>query len=216
VDPYNPFYIYIRCLYCRGIVSGYSSSPPCTTGTPCFLPYSYITRAQVAKMVSLAAGENDPVPSTQQTFADVTYNMPFWQYIERLAGRGIISGYDCGGAGEPCDPLNRPYFRPYANITRGQLAKIDANAAGYSDVPPSTAQTFEDVLYGSPFWLYIERLARRGIISGYDCGSGPGEPCVPPLNRPYYRPYVNITRAQTSKIVANTFFPLNCAPGPQQ
>ena len=34
------------------------------------------------------------------------------------------------------------------------------------------------------------------------------------LARPYYRPCANVTRGQTSKIIANTFFPVNCAPGP--
>ena len=43
------------------------------------------------------------------------------------ASRGIISGYPCGGAGEPCvAPANRPYFRPSNNATRGQTAKIVA------------------------------------------------------------------------------------------
>ena len=59
----------------------------------------------------------------------------------------------------------------------------------------------------NPFWVYIERLAMRNIISGYNCGS-PGEPCDA-QNRQYYRPFVDVTRAQTAKIVANTFFP-NC------
>ena len=38
---------------------------------------------------------------------------------------------------------------------------------------------------------------------------GAGEPCVPPANLPYFRPNANVTRGQTSKIVANTFYP-NC------
>ena len=79
-----------------------------------------------------------------------------------------------------------------------------SNAAGWIDTP--TAQTFEDVPPSSTFYLYIERLATRGIIGGYSCG-GPTEPCVAPGNRPYYRPGVNITRAQTAKIIANSFFP---------
>jgi len=36
-----------------------------------------------------------------------------------------------------------------------------------------------------------------------------GEPCVGPGNRPYFRPYNNVTRAQTAKIIADSFFP-NC------
>ncbi|MGA7730454.1 MAG: S-layer homology domain-containing protein, partial [Chloroflexia bacterium] len=79
-------------------------------------------------------------------------------------------------------------------------------AAGYSDTPGP--QQFEDVLPGSTFYDWIWRLADRGIMSGYPCG-GPGEPCNPPDNRPYFRPGNNATRGQASKIVANTFYP-NC------
>jgi hypothetical protein len=49
----------------------------------------------------------------------------FYPYVQTLACRGIISGYPCGGAGEPCvAPTNRPYFRPSNPATRGQMAKI--------------------------------------------------------------------------------------------
>src|SRR5439155_17128215 len=131
VDPFNPFYTYIRCLACRGIISGYSSSPPCTTGVPCFLPNNPVTRGQVSKMISNAAGFADIIPSTQQTFTDVPYGSPFWLYIERLVLHNAISGYSTM---PPC--VVAPCFLPNNNVTRGQLAKIDANAAGYSEVLP--------------------------------------------------------------------------------
>jgi len=199
VDPSYPFYVFIRCLACRGIIAGYAD------GT--FRPGNPITRGQAAKMIAGAAGLTQPPPAGQQTFEDVPPGHPFWLWVEQLAGAGYISGYNCGGLGEPCNPpLNRPYFRPYALITRGQLAKVDTNAAQYADPIPSAQQTFEDVPYGNPFWLYIERAALHGVISGYGCG-GAGEPCVPPGNRPYFRLYAQATRAQTAKIVANTFYP---------
>jgi len=65
---------------------------------------------------------------------------------------------------------NRPYFRPYKDVTRGQLSKITSGAAGWTATP--TAQTFEDVPPGSTFSLWIERMAARGIIGGYPCGGG--------------------------------------------
>jgi hypothetical protein len=47
----------------------------------------------------------------------------------RVAVRGVVSGYPCGRAGEPCvAPPNRPYFRPANHATRGQLSKIAAAA----------------------------------------------------------------------------------------
>ena len=127
-----------------------------------------------------------------------------------MASRGYINGYPCGSPGEPCVPPNNlPYFRPNANATRGQIAKIDSNAAGFTE--PVSGQSFEDVPPGSTFYTYTERLASRGVMQGYQCG-GTGEPCVPPANRPYFRPNNNATRGQTSKIVANTFFPACVTP----
>ena len=86
------------------------------------------------------------------TFADVDATNPFVGFIERAYQKGIISGYTCGGLGEPCDPQNRPYFRWTANATRGQIAKIDAVAAGYADTIPTTQQSFQDVPSSNPFW----------------------------------------------------------------
>lgn len=126
-------------------------------------------------------------------------------YIERVASRRIISGYLCGGAGEPCDANNRPYFRPGANATRGQISKIVSNSAKMSDAP--TTQTFADVPPVHTFYVGIERLAMHDMMSGYPCG-GPGEPCSSD-NKPYFRPSNNATRGQASKIIANTFYP-NC------
>ncbi|HUS14661.1 MAG TPA: S-layer homology domain-containing protein [Chloroflexia bacterium] len=204
----SPFYPYVRCLVCRGIVSGYAD------GT--FRPGNPITRGQTAKLVANAAGFQDVIPSTQQTFSDVPITDPFWIYVERLArpGRGYISGYTCGAppAGA-CDPLNRPWFLPYNNVTRGQIAKVVANAAGLNSVVPSTQQTFSDVPASNAFWVYVERLAPLNVISGYICGSPPAGACDP-QNRPYFLPFNSATRGQTSKVVANTFFPGCQTPAP--
>ena len=130
----------------------------------------------------------------------------FHQFIQRLSSRGYISGYACGGAGEPCvPPDNRPYFRPNNPVTRGQTAKIVASAAGLP-APPPGLWTFQDVPQGSTFWEWVESLSSAGAISGYACG-GAGEPCFPPENRYYFRPGNNVTRGQSAKIVAYTFFP---------
>ena len=59
---------------------------------------------------------------------------------------------------------------------------------------------------GSTFYLYIGRVAGRGIVNGYPCG-GVGEPCIAPDNLPYFRPNNNATRGQMSKIAAAAFFP---------
>jgi hypothetical protein len=195
VPPGSTFYSYIRCLACRGIVNGYQD------GT--FRPNNNVTRGQLSKIISNSAGYSDPQPA--QMFQDVPPGSTFQVFIGRLASRGYISGYQCGGSGEPCvPPDNLPYFRPNASASRGQTAKIVSNAAGFSD--PPGAQMFEDVLPGSTFYDYVQRLASRGILNGYQCG-GAAEPCVPPANLPYFRPGANVTRGQSAKIVSNTFFP---------
>lgn len=195
----STFYTYIRCMACRGIVNGYSSG--CETGDPCFRPNNNVTRGQLSKIVSNSAGFNDRPQG--QLFEDVPVGSTFYDYVYRLASRGYISGYPCGGGGEPCGGGNLPYFRPNNNATRGQISKIVSNSAGFQDPPGDPI--FEDVIAGSTFYDFIQRLAGRGVMSGYPCG-GPSEPCSP-ANLPYFRLNNNATRGQTSKIVANTFFP---------
>jgi hypothetical protein len=217
VPPTNTFYPFVRCLACKGIVRGYPCGggfEPCDPNqNPYFRPNNYVTRGQLAKIVSESADFSEPVPATQQSFEDVPPASPFWEYVERLYGRGIIGGYQCGiDPNEPCiPPENLPYFRPNNGATRGQLTKIVSEAAGFTDTIPDTQYTFADVMPNSTFWIYVERLLlnRPGVMSGYVCG-GPTEPCDSE-NRPYFRPNNPLTRGQTSKIVANTFFP-GCNP----
>lgn len=97
---------------------------PCVNNRPYFRPNTNATRAQTSKIVSNAAGFAET--QTIQTFQDVPPSNQFYQFIQRLASRNIMSGYPCGGAGEPC-VNNRPYFRPTNNVTRGQASKIVSN-----------------------------------------------------------------------------------------
>jgi hypothetical protein len=165
----STFYQYVQCLACKGILGGYSD------GT--FRTNNDVTRGQLSKIVSNAAGFNEAVSG--QTFSDVAPDSPFYAYVERMVSRGIISGYGDGT------------FRPNANATRGQISKIVANARSYTE--PVSGQTFSDVAPDSPFYAYIERMVSRGIISGYGDGT--------------FRPNANATRGQTAKIVSNAFFP---------
>jgi hypothetical protein len=200
----NPFYSYVRCLACQGVVSGYPDGT-FRWGTP-------VTRGQLAKILSNVAGFSDTIAANQQTFEDIPPTQTFWLWVERLTLHGAISGYPCGGPAEPCGAGNRPYFRPNNNATRAQIARIAAVAAQIQDPVPSTQQTFADVPPGNAFWQNIEQLAARGVISGYPCG-GPLEPCVAPANRPYFRPGSATTRGQMAKVAVNTFSP-DCTAAP--
>jgi S-layer family protein len=198
----NTFYNSVMCLSCMGMMSGYSD------GT--FRPNNEVTRGQLAKLVSNTAGFNETNLLNRQSFEDVQVGSVFYMYVERVASRGIISGYPCGGPGEACGPDNKPYFRPSANATRGQISKIVSNAARLNGTP--SRQTFEDVASSHTFYTWIERLATHGMMGGYACG-GVGEPCST-ANRPYFRPNANATRGQVSKIVGNGFYP-GCNPNIQ-
>jgi hypothetical protein len=120
--------------------------------------------------------------------------------VRCLACRSILGGYPCGGEGEPCGASGNPYFRPSAQITRGQIAKIVSQSAGLND--PPGARIFEDVPEASPFFDFIQRLTNKGYMGGYPCGQLDTEPCEEG-NRAYFRPANNATRGQLSKIVSN-------------
>ncbi|MDQ3930649.1 MAG: S-layer homology domain-containing protein, partial [Chloroflexota bacterium] len=212
----SSFYPYVRCLACRGIVSGYpcgGTNPETGQDEPCgssnaayYRPANFITRGQISKLVSEASGLN--ANPGAQIYEDVDPNSPFFVWINRLSTAGVMGGYPCGGANEPCGASNRPYFRPGANATRGQMSKIVANAAGFNE--PVSSHSFADLPPSnspSSYYQYVERLFVRGIIGGYPCG-GTDEPCDSSA-RPYFRPNHSVTRGQAAKIVANTFFP-NC------
>lgn len=198
----------------------YVPVPPTTSTSPGFSGIDAkgpadIWAAGSAEFKSLVEHYSSPcVPSTTPTatpsvsptacslqFQDVPTTDAFYSFARCLACRNIMSGYNCGGAGEPCGASGNPYFRPGIQISRGQIAKIVAQAAGLTD--PSGAQVYQDVPPGSPFADYIQRLSTRGYMGGYACNSAPDEPCVAPMNLPYFRPGANATRGQLSKIVTN-------------
>src|SRR5262249_9860322 len=70
---------------------------------------------------------------------------------------------------------------------------------GHTTVTTPT-QDFQDVSVTSSYYTFLHDIYMAGIVSGYDCG-GPGEPCVPPENLPYYRPGSGVTRAPIGKFL---------------
>jgi N-acetylneuraminic acid mutarotase len=132
-----------------------------------------------------------PAPTAPATpcalpFGDVQPSDYFYAGVQGLYCQGVISGYGTE-------------FRPYFNATRGQLSKMVALAYGWDLTDPGP-QRFEDVPPANTFFAYVNTAASRGLIQGYPCG-GPFEPCLPPANRPYFRPNNNITRGQLTKII---------------
>jgi hypothetical protein len=179
------FYEFVRCLFCKGAISGYDD------GT--FRPYNNTTRGQMTKIVIVAFSYTIYIPPTAPTFTDVPQDNPFYDFIETAAYNNIVAGYSDGT------------FRPFANVTRGQLSKITVVAAGWSLLTPSTP-TFDDVATDNPFYSEIETAVCHQIIVGYDDGT--------------FRPYNDATRSQIAKIVCLATQDLPCkepatpTPGP--
>jgi hypothetical protein len=165
VSPDDYFYEPVRYLYCRGVISGYADNT--------FRPYNDTTRGQLTKIVMLA--ERWPLYSPPEpTFSDVPADHPFYPFVETAYREEIISGYLDGT------------FRPYNNVTRGQLAKIVVLAEEWALYILSTP-TFTDVLSDNPFYAFVETAYQHTIISGYLDGT--------------FRPYNNATRGQICKII---------------
>ncbi|MDQ6695155.1 MAG: S-layer homology domain-containing protein, partial [Chloroflexota bacterium] len=195
----------INDLAVRGIIGGYLQDD----STLLFKPGNNASRAQLAKIVVLGAGGRLVNPSTP-TFADVPTSSPLYTYVETASSRGYISGYACGGAGEPCDGQNSPYFRPNNLVTRAQTAKLVDQMKGWAAYNP-TVGTFEDISNTSPLYGYVEASAQHSIIGGYACGgtnpaTGQPEPCGSG-NRPYFRPGNLVTRAQISIMISRALAP---------
>ena len=71
-------------------------------------------------------------------------------------------------------PQNRPYFRPGANASRGQLSKIVCRA---TTAQAPHGQTFEDCASQQHLHIEIEQLFALGAIGGYPCGN-PEHACL--------------------------------------
>ncbi|HET6312525.1 MAG TPA: hypothetical protein VFH60_01710, partial [Chloroflexia bacterium] len=191
-------------LAARGVpqLPGNTSNPKLVEAGQIFY-FNVNPQTQPEEIVPCGGGGPGPVlPPCEIQFQDVppsTDVSSFYPFVRCLACQHILGGYPCGGPGEPCGVTGDPYYRPNANITRGQISKIVSNSARFHEDPG--AQLDADVKPGDPFYPWINRLSRRHHMGGYPCG-GPGEPCDG-SNRPYFRPASNATRGQLSKIVSN-------------
>jgi hypothetical protein len=131
VPPSSTFFGYVETAANAGIVSGYPCggvNPQTGAAETCdgaSRPYyrvgNNVTRGQLAKIVVIAAqgaaGWSLISPATA-TFSDVPVGSTFYPYIETAACHQVLGGYSDGT------------FRPSANATRGQIAKIVYYAIG--------------------------------------------------------------------------------------
>ena len=114
-----------------------------------------------------------PTKASMQ-FKDLDPNADYYQPVLELASRGYISGYKDGT------------FRPNQAVTRGQAAKMLANALNLNVTNPSNPG-FRDVPTNHDYYKYIAALSNAGIINGYDDKT--------------FRPNEPINRNQMAKII---------------
>ncbi|WP_066496196.1 S-layer homology domain-containing protein [Abyssisolibacter fermentans] len=116
-----------------------------------FAPNKYITRAEVAAMISKLL--DDPDNKNTITFSDDDV----WakEYIHKLAAYGYINGYQDGS------------FKPNNYITRAELAKILINIVKPKRTQSFRAGYFTDI---KDSWAKKEIMQcyRLGLINGYD------------------------------------------------
>ena len=187
MHPNDYFYAPVGWLYCRGAITGYAD------GT--FRPYNNTTRGQMVKIVVIAFGIPIYTPPTP-TFNDVLPSNVFYPFVEMAFHNAIVTGYACGGPGEPCPGA---YFRPNNLVTRAQLSKIVVQAAGWTVITPAVPH-FRDVPSTDGFYGFIETAYCHQAITGYSCGTGCAE----------FRPGNNGTRGQIAKIVYYAVAHLPC------
>jgi N-acetylmuramoyl-L-alanine amidase len=160
----------IDFLSSRGIIDGYSSS-----NSTSFKPENQVTRAQAAKMLVLAKGKKEIVP-TNTRFNDVPLDHWAVGWIEQAVQSGYFDGHKDGS------------FDPQGLLTRAQMSKVVANAFGLNIAASSDKPiVFSDI--NADFWAasYVNALYYEGVADG---------------SQAKFRPNNDITRAQFSAFIS--------------
>ena len=132
-----------------GIIQGYPDKT--------FKPYNFITRAQGVAMI-IREMDLDTNNRQNPNFKDIDSNYRFYDVIATAVEEGIIDGF--------IDDT----FRPEAEMTRAQMAKILVNAYDLK-LKKLESKNFDDV--PATYWAYeyINILASNGITIGYEDGT---------------------------------------------
>lgn len=175
----------INTEYTKPYASGYDDGS--------FLPNNNITRGELAAMIArLSYGDDLPDGMYQASFPDVDSDAWFNKYIGYLEDKDVLSGYEDGT------------FRPMDTITRGEISAVIARAQRYDLI--SYNGIFTDVTENDWAKDYIETLADKNIVSGYEDGTiGP----YSPLTRAEAVAIINRVLVESTPIV--TFTPNDIA-----
>ena len=135
-----------------------------------------INKAAVATVLAASgiAISAPAVPTKASGFTDLNPHADNYKPILEMYNRGYVSGYKDGT------------FRPNQSVTRGQAAKMLAQALNLNTTNPNNPR-FSDIPPNHGFYRYIAALANAGIINGYSDQT--------------FRPNEPITRNQMAKIL---------------
>ncbi|MCL1816905.1 MAG: S-layer homology domain-containing protein [Clostridiales bacterium] len=100
---------------------------------------------------------------TAKAFADFTdtgdLNAAQTAAVEKLSRLNVITGYPDGS------------FRPAADVTRAELAKIICIYAAQTELTEAKNFAFDDVLPGAWYYGWVNRAVECGYVNGYPDGS---------------------------------------------
>jgi len=139
------YYEAVNVLTGNQVLNGYSD------GT--FKPGNKITRAEVAKIIAEAIGI-DTTNVINPNFTDVSEGAWYYPSVAALSNAKIIGGY------------GDQSFKPDAEITRAEMAKILVEAYDSLDKLPSSKGKFTDVEENSWYAGYIAGLIHKEITNG--------------------------------------------------
>lgn len=104
-------------------------------------------------------------PQAARDFEDVPPGSTFFNFIRNLYISGVISGYPCGGPGEPCGPENLPYYRPNSGVNRAQMAK-------FADEVRKKPGFFIETTEALPFYVRTSAINGRAVQGDSIFGNG--------------------------------------------
>ncbi len=136
-----------------------------------FEPERKITRLEVAKMIYALNGK--PNMAKVRTYTDIPDDFPEQAAINYVSSMEFMTGFPDGS------------FRPYANITRAEVAVVCNNV--YSLTSQDMTNPFKDI---NNHWgkKYITIAYKNGAISGYPDKT--------------FKPELNMTRAEAATLFA--------------
>lgn len=145
----------IEELVALGIINGYADGS--------FKPDNNITRAELAKVISIATGSEkaaEALKNVKSQFKDVKTNEWYTGFINVAAGKGFLLGDK--GTGK---------FRPNDNIKFEEVAAIVVRALGYQDNKLTGAWPYNVLLKAEEVGLFSKvdiaqgKLASRAVVA---------------------------------------------------